>query len=77
MTFNYGNFSCLCDQKAGSSYYQEAESGSKEPKNTEKTKRKNRKFQKWQLGKYTNIKVIYLQSMQCCADEILYSCILN
>ena len=77
MTFSYAVFPCLCDWKAGSPYYQEAESGSKELKNTKKTKRKNRNFQKWQLRKYTGFKVIYLQSVQCCADAVLYSCILN
>lgn len=77
MAFNYADFSCLCDWKAGSPYYQEAESGSKELKNTMKTKRKNRNFQKLQTGSSTGFTVIYLQSLQCCADAVLHSCILN
>lgn len=66
-----------CDWTARSPYHQETESGSKGLKNTNKTRRKNRNFQKRQLGKYPGFNAIYLQSMQCCVDAILNCCILN
>lgn len=58
-------------------YHHEAEPESKELKNTKKTKRKTRNLRKWELGKYTGFEVRYKQSLQCCADAILYSCITN
>lgn len=73
--FNYADFSCLCDWKAGS-----LPTGwiwEQWTKKHQESEKEIWKFSKITVRKISGFTVIHLQSMQGCIDPMLYSCILN